>query len=218
MKYARLVALVIATATAAFFPACAKKQVSTPSPDPRTATLVLLLPDPDTTQTGRATVSGRGATPQASVDLAGPRQATLVGLKGTPTKVTTLSEDEVRKQYGELLSSLPPAPQHFILYFRFESDELTAESRALVPAILASVKNRPVPEVVVTGHTDTTGTATSNFELGLKRASMVRTLLIDAGLDQAALEVTSHGEAALLVATPDDTYEPRNRRVEITIR
>ena len=135
-----------------------------------------------------------------------------------PTKVTTLSEDEVRKQYGELLSALPPAPQHFILYFRFESDELTAESRALVPAILVSVKNRPVPEVVVTGHTDTTGSATSNFELGLKRATMVRTLLIDAGLDQAAIEVTSHGEAALLVATPDDTYEPRNRRVEITIR
>ena len=47
---------------------------------------------------------------------------------------------------------------------------------------------------------------------------MVRTLLIDAGLDQAAIEVTSHGEAALLVTTPDETYEPRNRRVEITIR
>lgn len=217
MKYARLVALVIATASAAFFPACAKKPVSTPSPDPKTATLVLLLPDPDTTQTGRATVSGRGATP-AAVDLAGARQATLVGLNGAPTKVTTLSEDDVRKQFGELLSALPPAPLHFILYFRFESDELTAESRALVPAILGSVKNRPVPEVVVTGHTDTTGSATSNFELGLKRASMVRTLLIDAGLDQAAIEVTSHGEAALLVATPDDTYEPRNRRVEITIR
>ena len=218
MKYARLVALVIATASAAFFPACAKKQVSTPSPDPKTATLVLLLPDPDTTHTGQATVSGRGATQPASVDLAGPRQATLVGLNGAPTRVTTLTEDEVRKQYGELLSALPPAPQHFILYFRFESDELTAESRALVPAILGSVKNRPVPEVVVTGHTDTTGSATSNFELGLKRASMVRTLLIDAGLDQAAIEVTSHGEAALLVTTPDETYEPRNRRVEITIR
>jgi peptidoglycan-associated lipoprotein len=30
--------------------------------------------------------------------------------------------------------------------------------------------------------------------------------------------VTSHGEAVLLVRTPDETYEPRNRRVEITIR
>ena len=75
-----------------------------------------------------------------------------------------------------------------------------------------------MPEVVVTGHTDTTGTPPSNHELGMKRATMVRALLADAGLDPTSVEVTSHGEAALLVRTPDDTYEPRNRRVEIPIR
>ena len=80
------------------------------------------------------------------------------------------------------------------------------------------MKDRPVPEVVVIGHTDTTGTPASNFELGLKRATMVRALLVEAGLDAASIEVTSHGEAVLLVKTPDETYEPRNRRVEITIR
>jgi peptidoglycan-associated lipoprotein len=95
---------------------------------------------------------------------------------------------------------------------------LTAESRALIPDILGSVKQRPAPEVVVTGHTDTTGSPASNFELGLKRGTMVRTLLVDAGLDPSAIEVTSHGEAELLVRTPDNTYEARNRRVEITIK
>ena len=59
--------------------------------------------------------------------------------------MTVLSEAEVQAQFGSLLSALPPAPQHFILYFRFESDELTAESRALVPDILRAVKDRPVP-------------------------------------------------------------------------
>jgi outer membrane protein OmpA-like peptidoglycan-associated protein len=52
----------------------------------------------------------------------------------------------------------------------------------------------------------------------MKRATMVRALLGEAGLDPASIEVTSHGEAVLLVRTPDETYEPRNRRVEITIR
>ena len=37
-------------------------------------------------------------------------------------------------------------------------------------------------------------------------------------IDPTSIEVTSHGEAALLVSTADDTYEPKNRRVEITIR
>jgi outer membrane protein OmpA-like peptidoglycan-associated protein len=32
------------------------------------------------------------------------------------------------------------------------------------------------------------------------------------------IEVASHGEADLLVHTPDETPEPRNRRVDITVR
>jgi outer membrane protein OmpA-like peptidoglycan-associated protein len=52
----------------------------------------------------------------------------------------------------------------------------------------------------------------------MKRGIMVQGLLVQAGLNSSAIEVTSHGEAVLLVTTPDETYEPRNRRVEITIR
>ena len=33
-----------------------------------------------------------------------------------------------------------------------------------------------------------------------------------------ALAIESHGERNLLVPTPDDTAEPGNRRVEITLR
>jgi len=220
MNKERLVALLMATATAGLLPACAPKQVRAPEPepDPKTATLVVLLPDPEGGTTGRATASSKTSTKPASVELAKPRESTLVALNRSPTRVTVLSEDEVKRQFGDILSALPPASQHFILYFRFESDELTAESRALVPDILRTVKERPVPEVVVTGHTDTTGTPASNFELGMKRATMVRALLAEAGLDPASVEVTSHGEAVLLVRTADETYEPRNRRVEITIR
>ena len=38
------------------------------------------------------------------------------------------------------------------------------------------------------------------------------------GLDASLMVVTSHGEADLLVPTPDETPEPRNRRVEIAVR
>jgi outer membrane protein OmpA-like peptidoglycan-associated protein len=47
---------------------------------------------------------------------------------------------------------------------------------------------------------------------------MVGALLLSAGLDAASLTIASHGEADLLVATGDDVPEPRNRRVEITVR
>jgi outer membrane protein OmpA-like peptidoglycan-associated protein len=52
----------------------------------------------------------------------------------------------------------------------------------------------------------------------LKRATSVRNLLTEAGLDASTIDVTSLGEADLLVKTPDETPEPRNRRVEIAVR
>jgi outer membrane protein OmpA-like peptidoglycan-associated protein len=187
----------------------------TKGPAARTdADLLLLLPDAGSGATGSATVSGGGG----SVVLDDPREFALVAGNGRPTRVRVMPESEVKRLFGDALAALPPPPVHFTLFFRFESDELTEESRAMVPDVLRALKDRPVPEISVVGHTDTTGTPASNFDLGIKRAHTVRSLLVAAGLDSSSVEVTSHGEAELLVRTPDNTYEPRNRRVEVTIR
>ena len=192
--------------------ACGPKRIAVPLRPGQAA--VVLLPDADTGVTGRAVVSN----PEGSADLAAARDATLASTTHRPGRVTTLSEADVKLFFGEALAALPSAPSHFTLFFRFESDELTDESRALVPAILRAVKERAYPEVAVVGHTDTMGTPPANVDLGLKRATMVRALLVEAGLDPAMIEVTSHGEGDLLVRTPDDTPEPRNRRVEISVK
>ena len=42
--------------------------------------------------------------------------------------------------------------------------------------------------------------------------------MLKVGLDAKLIEIESHGERDLLRKTPDNTAEPRNRRVEITIR
>ncbi len=88
----------------------------------------------------------------------------------------------------------------------------------MIPAILQAVKAIPVPEVAVVGHTDTMGDAKANVALGLKRAMSVRNILIQAGLAPSTVDVSSHGEADLLVKTRNNTPEPRNRRVEISVR
>ena len=46
----------------------------------------------------------------------------------------------------------------------------------------------------------------------------MRDLLVEAGLDVTLIAVTSAGEGELLIRTPDETPEPRNRRVEIAVR
>jgi peptidoglycan-associated lipoprotein len=191
--------------------ACVPKRARTPQP--ASADLIVLLPDPGTTHVGRAIVSN----PHGQVDLAEAGAGARIAPGAAPER-TTLDEAEVQRRFGAALASLPPAPQHFVLYFRFDSEELTDESRRLVLDVLKAVKQRPEPDVTAIGHTDTTGTPASNIELGLRRANAVRTMLVDAGLAGSSVAVTSHGEAALLVRTADGVIEPRNRRVEITVR
>lgn len=212
MKHARPAAVLIAILAAGLVAGCGPRRVRTPGrPGPD---LVVLLPDPADGTVGRAVVSN----PSGTVDLAAARESTTVSPNRPPAPVTVMSEADVRRLFGDALSALPPAPLHFILYFRFESDELTDESRALVLQIPPAVKARPFADVAVVGHTDTTGTPAINFELGLKRAVAIRSRLVDAGIDASLIEVTSSGEADLLVKTADEVLEPRNRRVEITVR
>jgi outer membrane protein OmpA-like peptidoglycan-associated protein len=211
MSAIRRLAVPVAIFAAGLVSSCGPQRIR--QPERPGQTLVVLLPDAGG-GVGRATVTNASG----GADLAAARDSTTVTANEAPAPVTSMSEAEVQRLFREALSALPPAPQRFTLYFRFDSDELTDESLALVRQIVQAVRNRPVPDILVVGHTDTTGTRTSNFELGLKRATTVRSLLVDAGLETSAIELVSHGEEELLVPTADEVGEPRNRRVEITVR
>jgi outer membrane protein OmpA-like peptidoglycan-associated protein len=210
MILARGVLVLLATA-AGLQPACGPLRPRTPQRPGQD--LFVLLPDSEG-GVGRAEVSNAAG----KVELTTARASTLVDATGPPGPVTELSEEEVERVFGEALAAQPPAPVHFTLNFRFDSEELTDESRVLVGQVLQVVKSHPVPRITVVGHTDTTGSPAGNVELGLRRANVVRALLIETGLDGAAIDVTSHGEATLLVPTADEIFEPKNRRVDITVR
>ena len=213
MNYRFFAVAIAATFAGTLELACTKKHVA-PAPAPTAQTLVVLLPDSDTGTTGRAYLSNNAG----STDLNAPRDSVRASTGQAPTAVTTMSEEEVQRIFGDALSALPQPPVHFTLYFKFQSDELTDESRALLPEILATVKQHAIPEVLVVGHTDTTGAPRTNLELGMNRATAVYRLLIQVGFDPATIEIRSHGESDLLVKTPDETREPLNRRVEISVR
>ena len=176
--------------------------------------LIALLPDPESGVTGRARVSNEFG----SINLSTARASTTVNADHAPGAVTVMSEAEVQRLFAGVLAALPPEPKHFTLYFKFESDALTDESSEKVPEILNAVKKLAVPEVVVVGHTDTLGDASANVALGLKRAISVRNVLVEAGIGRGMIEVASHGEADQLIKTANNVAEPRNRRVEISVR
>lgn len=192
--------------------ACAARRP--PQPLQAEGSLIVLLPEGDEGKAGSVTVSNASGSAQ----LDEPYEATRVPASGAPSPAATMDEAEVEREFGRVLADLPAPPQSFNLYFYTDSSELTEKSRALLPTVLQAVTNRLIPEVSVIGHTDTTGSAESNFRLGLKRATTVRALLVSAGVDASLITIESHGEADLLKPTPDNTPEPVNRRVEITVK
>ena len=205
-------ALALGVVVSSLLAGCAPPKVVPPPPR---SDLVVLMPDPEDGRVGTATVTGATG---AVVELTRASEGTRVVQGQAPTAPAAVPGDDVQRIFGAALAARPLAPRHFVLYFETGSDTLTPESRALVPEIIADVRARTAPDLTVIGHTDTTGDAAANIQLGLQRATLVRDLLVASGLDPAQVDVASHGEADLLVPTPDNTPEARNRRVEVTIR
>lgn len=128
------------------------------------------------------------------------------------------SEQEVRGVFGAALGAEPPAPVSFTLYFIFGTDELMAASQQVLAQVSAEVLRRPGAEVVVVGHTDRVGSVQQNDALSLQRAERIRGELLQLGLPAHQVGVAGRGEREPLVQTEDEVPEPRNRRVELTIR
>ncbi|MBC7858502.1 MAG: OmpA family protein [Burkholderiaceae bacterium] len=128
------------------------------------------------------------------------------------------SAAEVRARYQPLLDALPMRPQSHVLYFKTGGDQLVPESEARIDEILRNVKSFPAPEVVVIGHTDTSGVDSVNDAVSMKRAELIRSKLVKMGVDAQRIEAVGRGKRELLVPTADGVYEPRNRRVEIRVK
>jgi adhesin transport system outer membrane protein len=179
-------------------------------PEKPTGSYVVLLPDRDNA-VGKVTVEGKGGkqileTAQQGVKADGGGQAFAV------------SNDQIKRDFGEVMAALPMPVERFVLYFLRGSDVLTTESRALLPKIVERAGAHPGVDMSVIGHTDTSGADLVNEALGLKRAQFVTQQLRALGLKTDAVSVESSGKKKLEVRTPDNTKEQRNRRVEVIIR
>jgi len=173
---------------------------------------VVLLPGPDG-KIGQLVVEREGARQV----LDQPYAANFVRSDGR-LEGARLSEQQVNEGFGTTLAALPARATTFLLYFLTGKDELTPESTAELQKILAEMKSRPVPDIVVTGHTDTVGSPESNDRLSMQRAERMKQFLMGIGIPADRIVTAGRGERELLVSTADNVDEPRNRRVEINVR
>ena len=125
---------------------------------------------------------------------------------------------EVEAVFGAALAAQPMRPAQFTLYFVEGKDELTDESQRIVESVFSEISKRPVPDVLVIGHTDALGNDQDNDALSRQRAETIRASLIRRGIASENVAAIGRGKRDLVVPTADGVVEPRNRRVDIIVR
>ena len=175
--------------------------------------LIVLTPD-DSGRVGALKVINDGG--EAVLDREG--QALHLGDRRTqPGAFVPISAEE-RALFAAALAAQPLAPVSYLLYFEFDSNNLTAESRQRLDDIRRAAFDRDSQDILVIGHTDRVGDADYNAALSLQRAEAVRELLAGQGIAAEVIQVSSHGEGNPLIPTADEVAEARNRRVEVVVR
>ncbi len=177
-------------------------------------TTVVLLPDPDG-KVGKVEVSNK----QGSQTMGQAYQAVGVEMEGrAPLPPEPISLGEVKRIFGGALEATPEAPVRFMLYFKLGSPELVPESKKVLHEVIWTIKDRASMDISVVGHCDTYGAEDANIRLSTRRAQAVADSIVAAGIAKEYLEITSYGERYPIVPTGDQVKEPKNRRVEVTIR
>lgn len=95
--------------------------------------------------------------------------------------------------------------------FAFDSAQLDEEALAILRIQANWMKQFPELRYTIFGHTDKVGSASYNYNLGLRRARAVRNCLVSLGVPGRSIEaVVSRGETQPLIVTKGP--EPANRR------
>jgi len=194
--------------------ACGPRHAAAPPPPAPKQNVFVGLPEPDGSYGAIVVRNQAGAQ-----DLTEPYQAVRVERADVaPGAPFTLASAEATRLFGAAVDALPLPEILFVLYFDEGRDVLNAESAAKFPAILNAIRERQSTAITVIGHTDTTATPQFNYQLGLRRAQGVASLLLRQGVNADDLFVSSHGDTDLVVKTGPGVAEARNRRVEVIVR
>jgi peptidoglycan-associated lipoprotein len=102
------------------------------------------------------------------------------------------------------------------VYFEYNSYTLNPEALLRLTAAASFLKENPSMRILVQGHCDERGSSEYNMGLGENRSKVIREYLVNYGIEQIRIEITSMGkeQPALPGCGFDETCHARNRRSE----
>lgn len=103
------------------------------------------------------------------------------------------------------------------ILFDVDKTDLKTAARTNLENLATSLKNNPQTNISIIGHTDSTGTASYNQTLSERRASSVKSYLVDNGVTGSRLSTTGKGKNEPIASNSTPDGRAQNRRVEIVI-
>ena len=151
---------------------------------------------------------------------------------GTPVDLTPIPEEEAGAGVTSILRSdmdgrpiadPPMEPLEATLSFDEGDSELSADARAKIQEIVESEQFAEGGQIILRGHSDSSGSDDANIRASRRRAEAVRALLEELGASEERITIIAMGEQnpiapnALPSGEPDEQGRAANRRVDVTV-
>ncbi len=110
-----------------------------------------------------------------------------------------------------------PKSKNLDLSFEPLSNKIAQQSKLKIEQFARFLKENPLYNVMIVGHTDSIGTAQENLKLSSERAANVKSSLLKFGIDETRLNSIGAGETQPVAdnSTPEGRF--KNRRTEIQL-
>lgn len=103
------------------------------------------------------------------------------------------------------------------LLFATNSADLQPAARENLTTLATSLKNFPDSDVLVVGHTDSTGTASYNQTLSERRAASAKAFLVSQGVAETRIKAEGRGKNEPIADNNTAEGRDANRRIEVAI-
>jgi outer membrane protein OmpA-like peptidoglycan-associated protein len=103
------------------------------------------------------------------------------------------------------------------LLFSFGSDTIRTAARENLKALAANLRKFPNTRILITGHTDASGTAAYNQDLSVRRANSAAAYLAAQGIDAQRLRANGKGKLEPIATNETNAGRKANRRIVVSI-
>jgi outer membrane protein OmpA-like peptidoglycan-associated protein len=103
------------------------------------------------------------------------------------------------------------------ILFDTDKSDVKPAAQANLQKLATSLQNNPNTNILIVGHTDSTGTAQHNMDLSIRRAESVKSYIVSNNVSSSRLTTSGKGKTEPIADNRTADGRAQNRRVEIVI-